>query len=121
MWRHARAVVADFEVQHAVGLGQVDPDGSGAGGVLHRVLHCLDTGEVDGTLHLHRVTRNAVGCDSDRQWVVQREPLQRGCQAEVGQHRRVDTLREQAQLVDRKVRLGSKLVYLGTCGVGIGL
>ncbi len=91
-------------------------------GVLARVLQRLEAAEVHGRLHLLRVAADTVGLDAGRQRGAAGRGAERLGEPAVHEQRRVDAVREVAQLLHRVLEVGADLLEhrLGLLGVGVG-
>ena len=90
--------------------------------VLARVLQRLEAAEVDRGLDLLRVPADLLGLDRRGQRGAVAGGAERVGQPAVHQQRRVDAVREVAQLLHRLLEVGRDLVehLLGGVGVGVG-
>ena len=93
----ARAVVGDRDLEPVVAPSDRDLDARGAG-VLGGVRERLGGDEVRGRLDAPRAGVRKVDRDGRRQRAAVGERLERGADAPVGEHRRVDAAGEVAQL-----------------------
>ena len=69
--------------------------------MLRGVVQCLEAGEVDGGLDLDRVAREAFVLDGDLHGRIRLLASERGAEAVLREHRRVDALREIAERLER--------------------
>ena len=87
--------------------------------VLVRVLQRLEDAEVDRALHLGREAPDVVRHEVDPDLRAHRDVAQRVVEPAVGEHRRVDAVRERPQLLERLVDLVLELAQALDAALGI--
>ena len=90
-------------------------------GVLAGVLHRLEAAEVRGGLGLFRVSAGKVDLDRTRQRQPRRGGAQRLAKPAVAQQRRVDAVRELAQLGDRGLHVAAQVLEQREHGLGVAV
>ena len=102
-------------------LGDRHRDARALAGVLARVLHRLEAAEVDRGLGLGRVALDSFGGDLGREHRPVRRGAQRLGEPAVAEQRRVDAVRELAQLGERRLHVAAQLLEHRHHGGRVGL
>jgi hypothetical protein len=113
-------IVSHLEQQRPVLLPEPDADLRVGARVLSRVLDRLQTAEIDRCLDLRRVSPCAVELDAAGHRQARQRRFQRVPEPPIDEQRRVDAVRQVADLLDGRVNLGGELLEDLPRALGIG-